>query len=155
MSNYKHQEFEFIQRTKSIIEQYDNFQIPGKSKFEVTLLLNCLVGLIILPQQHWFNSLPKELISKKVWGISELHISFIKIGETKNVKAIATHIRNSISHCKFKVFGNSKKQINRIKFLDFNLQGVKTFEATIPLSCFKVFVNKFSLAFTAEMTNQK
>ena len=47
MSNYKNQEFDFIQRTKSIIEQYDNFQIAEKDKFQVTLLLNCLVGLFI------------------------------------------------------------------------------------------------------------
>ncbi len=32
MSNYKEQEFDFIQRTKSIIEQYDKFQISEKDK---------------------------------------------------------------------------------------------------------------------------
>ena len=70
MSNYKNQEFDFIQRTKSIIEQYDNFQIAEKDKFQVTLLLNCLVGLFILPQQHWFDNVPRELISKKEWELT-------------------------------------------------------------------------------------
>lgn len=155
MSNYKNQEFDFIKRTKSIIEQYDNFQIPEKDKFEVTLLLNCLVGLFILPQQHWFDNVPTELISKKEWGIDKSHISFIKETETKNVKDIARHIRNSISHYRFKVFGNSNEKINKIKFEDFNPQNEKTFEATIPLSNFKIFVDRFSSALTTEMTKQK
>lgn len=62
MSNYKDQEFDFIERTKLIIKQYDDFQIGEKDKFEVTLFLNCLVGLLVLPQQHWFDNLPTELI---------------------------------------------------------------------------------------------
>ncbi len=54
MSAYKTQEFDFIQRTKKIINQYDSLLIPDNDKFEVTLFLNCLVGLLILPQQKWF-----------------------------------------------------------------------------------------------------
>ena len=86
MSHYKQQEFDFIQRTKSIIEQYEIFQISDNEKFEITLFLNCLVGLFILPQQHWFDSLSTDLISKKEWGIDKTHISFIKKGERKDVK---------------------------------------------------------------------
>lgn len=155
MSNYKKQEFDFIERTKLIINQYDKIQIPKKEKFEVTLLLNCLVGLFILPQQHWFNNISKELISKKEWGIEDFHISFINKGETKNVKDIARHIRNSIAHYKFKVFGNSNNEISKIKFEDFNHEKEKTFEATFPLANFKIFVDKFSTALIKEMINQK
>ncbi len=77
MSHYLNQEFDFINRTKTIIEQYDNLQISEKEKFEITLMLNCLVGLLILPQQNWFDSLPAVLVSQKEWGIAEKHISFI------------------------------------------------------------------------------
>lgn len=155
MSNYKQQEFDFISRTKSIIEQYDKFQIADDDKYEVTLFLNCLVGLFILPQQHWFDSVSTKLISNGDWGIEESHIIFIKESETKNVKNIARHIRNSISHYRFKVFGNSDKKITEIKFEDYNQSNVKTFEATIPLSKFKIFVEKFSTALKSEMTKQK
>lgn len=154
MSNYKQQEFDFIHRTKSIIEQYNKFKISEDDKFEVTLFLNCLVGLFILPQQHWFDNVSTKLISEEEWGIKESHILFIKETETKNVKDIARHIRNSISHYRFKVFGNTDKKISEIKFEDFNPLNVKTFEATIPLSNFKIFVEKFSTALTTEMTKQ-
>lgn len=72
-----------------------------------------------------------------------------------NVKDIARHIRNSISHYNFKVFGNGNERINKIKFEDFNQIKEKTFEATFPLSNFKVFVDKFSSILPKEMINQK
>lgn len=155
MSNYKQQEFDFIHRTKSIIEQYDKFQISENDKFEETLFLNCLVGLFILPQQHWLEKVSTKLVSEEEWGIEESHISFIKETEVKNVKNIARHVRNSISHYRFKVFGNSDEKISEIKFEDFNPQNEKTFEATIPLSNLKTFVDKFSTILTIEMAKQK
>ena len=78
MSYYLHQEFDFVERTKKIIEQYDNLTIPEKDKFEVTLLLNCFVGLLILPQQKWYDNLPTEIVSQKEWGIAPEHISLLR-----------------------------------------------------------------------------
>lgn len=161
MSHYKNQEVDFINRTKTIIEQYDNFQIAEKEKYEVTLLLNCLVGLLILPQQHWFETLPTELVSKKEWGIDQNHISTIKKGETKNVKDVARHIRNSVAHYNFKVFENKSKDISSIKFEDFEVidkktkEKAKTFEATIPISAIRQFTSKLTETFTSEMNRQK
>ncbi len=155
MSNYKKQEFDFIQRTKSIIKQYETFQINKEEKYEVTLFLNCLVGLFILPQQHWFEFIPEELISNNEWGISESNIIFIRENETKNVKDISRHIRNSITHYSFEVFSNGNNEIDRIVFQDFNPSKVKTFEANIPLREFRTFVDKFCSTLIALMTTQK
>jgi hypothetical protein len=139
MSNYKEQEFDFIKRTKTILAQYDSFQIVEKDKYEVTLLINCLVGLLILPQQNWFDQLPTELTSQKEWGIKPEHISRMKSGETKNVKDIARHLRNSIAHYKFE---------------DFDKTGVVTFEAILPIANLKQFVEKLSSLFSKEMEEE-
>lgn len=150
MSHYLQQEFDFIIRTKKLIEQYENLQIAEKDKFEVTLLLNCLVGLLILPQQNWFNNLPKDLISEKEWGIAPHHISSIKEGEPKNVENVARHLRNSVSHYRFNAFDNSSNKISRIKFEDFNSNG-KTFEALIPIKNLRDFTNKFTVYLERKM----
>lgn len=161
MSHYKNQEIDFINRTKAIIQQYDSFQIVEKEKYEVTLLLNCLIGLLILPQQHWFDSLPTDIVSQKEWGINPKHISSIKDGETKNVKNVARHLRNSIAHYNFKVFENKSKDISSIKFEDFlpadkkTKEKIKTFEATIPISCIRQFTTKITDTFANEMNKQK
>jgi len=155
MSHYLHQEFDFVERTKRIIEQYDSLTIPEKDKFEVTLLLNCLVGLLILPQQNWYDNLPSEIISQKEWGITPEHISFIKRGETKNIKDISRHLRNSVAHYRFKAFDNSSNKISRIKFEDFEQSGNKTFEALIPLANLRQFTNRLSDNFMTEMNKLK
>lgn len=84
MSYYKQQEVDFIERTKTIISQYKNIDLPHNKKFEVTLLLNCFVGLVVLPQQHWFKKLSPEIKLNKEWGIDEKDIIYIKDGESKN-----------------------------------------------------------------------
>ncbi len=155
MSHYLHQEFDFVERTKRILEQYDSLTIPEKDKFEVTLLLNCLVGLLILPQQNWYDNLPSEIISQKEWGITPEHISFIKRGETKNIKDISRHLRNSVAHYRFKAFDNSSNKISRIKFEDFEQSGNKTFEALIPLANLRQFTNRLSDNFMTEMNKLK
>ena len=156
MSYYKNQEIDFVNRTKTIIEQYEKSIITEKEKYDTTLFLNCLVGLLILPQQHWFLSLPTELISKKEWGIHPNHVSSIKEGETKNVKSIATHLRNSIAHYNFKAFDSSLRQISRIKFWDKDIKkDIITFEASIPLLNLRQFTTKLTETFISEMNKQK
>lgn len=158
MSMYIKQEFDFIKRTKKIIQQYDklfsensfNFLICKKlrtrRKYEVTLLLNSFVGLLILPQQHWFDNLPSEIVTNSKWGIDESHIRFIKKGEKKSVKEVARHLRNSLAHYNFKAFENQKDEISQIKFTDYadNEKINKTFEATLPVENIRTFLNVFS-----------
>jgi len=50
MSSYLDQEHDFIVRTLKILEQYENSKV--QPHYETTLLLNCFVGLLILPQQQ-------------------------------------------------------------------------------------------------------
>lgn len=120
MSYYLQQEFDFVERTKKILEQYDkiDFSKNKNEKYEVTLLLNCFVGLLILPKEHWFVNLPTSLIEEKEWGISPSHIKIIE-GDVKSVKEVARHFRNSVAHYRFEVFSNEKGKISSIKFEDF------------------------------------
>jgi hypothetical protein len=155
MSNYIKQEYDFIDRTKKIIKQYDEVKLPKDEKFEVTLLLNCLVGLLILPQQNWFEDLPTSIVTQKEWGIKEEHISFIKQGETKNVKDIAKHLRNSIAHYHFMAFENKSHDISSIKFEDYDSQKNKTFEAIIPVISIRQFTERLTNTFITEMEKQK
>ena len=103
MTLYNQQEFDFITRTKKIIEQYKNCELD--EKFEVTLLINCCVGLLMVPQQHWYESLPSHIVSEE-WGITQADIS-ISTNE-KNIANVARHLRNSISHYRFEQYGNSE-----------------------------------------------
>lgn len=155
---YYHQEFDFVYRTKQIIEQYEKFNIDNHEKFEVTLLINCLVGLLIIPNQHWFNKLPETEISEVEWGINLDQILFIRHGETKNVKVVATHLRNSISHYHFKLLALNDINIDEIELSDYlpmNRGGALTFHTSMPITSLWKFADRLSQEFLAAMKHDK
>jgi hypothetical protein len=143
--NYKEQEVDFIKRTKKIIEQYEQLVMPKDERYETTLLLNCLLGLLIIPEQKWFNNLPSTIITETEWGIDPNLISLIKnnkgIDEDKSVANIVRHLRNSLAHNRFTTV--SGPTIREIEFKDKNNSG-PTFEATLSIKSLKKFVEKFT-----------
>lgn len=153
MSAYLQQEYDFIERTKKIIEQYS--LVRETPKYEVTLLLNCFVGLLILPQQHWYDKLPDISISVNEWGISPDDISFIKNDEKKDVKNVSRHLRNSVSHYRFIAFKDDANNINQIKFEDYNRTNEKTFEAILSIASIKTFIYNFSDFLCRDMQKEK
>ena len=155
MSAYLQQEFDFIERTQKIIEQYNSFQLKEEEKFEVTLLLNCFVGLLILPQQAWLNYLPETIISENEWGINPDHVIFVSNNETKSVKNIARHLRNSISHYHFTAFNDINSNIHGVIFTDQNLRGKENFKANFSIEEIRLFINKFSDIMLETIANSK
>ena len=144
MSAYLQQEFDFILRTQKIIEQYVLLRIDPLEKYEVTLLINCFVGLLILPQQLWFNNLPETTLIQKEWGINPTNIKILNQDDTKSVKNVAKHLRNSVSHYHFSAFNDSNSNIKGIIFTDQNLRGKENFKAELSIEEIKIFIIKLS-----------
>ena len=54
MTGYRRIERDFIERTLKVIDQYEEIVRPhvgDQNEYDVTLLMNCLLGLLIYPQQ--------------------------------------------------------------------------------------------------------
>ena len=57
-------EYDFMKRTLSLMQSYSG-------PFDATLLLNCLVGLLIVPRETAFDRIPLDPISShSTWGLS-------------------------------------------------------------------------------------
>ncbi len=153
MSSYLKQEYDFVERTIKILEQYQSSKV--QPHYEITLLLNCFIGLIFLPQQLWYEQLSSALIEEKEWGISPHHIGYISRNETKNVKSVITHLRNSVAHYNFTAFSNKNDEISSINFVDKDRSGNKTFEATIPVKNLNKFIKIFSSSIMGLMNKSK
>src|SRR3989304_5249303 len=94
---YETVERDFVERSIKIITQYEKYItpcVPKEEQYEVTLLLNCLLGLIVLPFEHskrrqgnpQFPEILKgddrpikDLGSE--WGLKDLHIESFKINK--------------------------------------------------------------------------
>ena len=115
-------ERDIVIRTLALLEQYDKYVEPNVSnaqQFEVTLLLNSLLGLIILPFEHCkriqkvefpkiFND-DEILISKlgSEWGLSGLNIEKFRLKgklveqNSISLQQLIVMFRHCIAHGRF------------------------------------------------------
>ena len=144
MGLYTNIDVDFAERTLKIIEQYDRSKQKGPENFEVTLLVNCLVGLLILPHERRTDLIPDVAIEELgEWSIDP---SFIKSwGYTKNktLRQLVRQLRNSVAHFRIEAEG-TEKDIERLKFSDKN-----GFNASIPVGSLRAFVLKFASVISA------
>jgi hypothetical protein len=90
---------ELIERTFAIISQYrDRESYWGEQYYDITLLLNCMMALVVLPREHKVNStkdkaIPSSLKKTLLSSVDEVG-SAIKIG----FKEYIIGLRNGIVH---------------------------------------------------------
>ena len=115
---------------------------PGRENFEVTLLVNCFVGLLILPHERQIGVIPDvELDQLDKWSIDPAFIKdwgTMKKGERKTLRLLVRRLRNSVAHFHIEAEG-TKQDIERLKFADQN-----GFRATIPVANVKAFLKQFA-----------
>ena len=138
-------ERDFVIRTLKIIEQYEN-NIRGDNKFETTLLINCLFGLLILPKEKCYVNIPIEPISKLTgWGLNMAHIlswgtrakKFPK-EHYETILELVHRLRNSIAHLNIKAKGDGSN-ITELEFKDNY-----GFFAVVPVDSLKMFVTRLA-----------
>lgn len=141
MSAYTEFEYDFIERTLINLENYSG-------EYEVTNLINCAVGLIMIPKalhKPRLNPLIMGEISEE-FGIEVSDIICIKSERGEylfenynkyNLRNVVFHMRNAISH------GGIKQRVENglIKSLEFtDVSGENTtLEMTISVEKFRTF----------------
>jgi len=130
-------EKEFMLRTLELVKQY-------KGPFDATLLLNCLLGLLIVPKETSLDKIPTDPASKlKSWGISPSSIKRFGLRTKQNqhpntLRGIVYNLRNSVAHIKVEPISNNKE----VK--GFTFRDRSGFEATIDIAEVKIFVEKLA-----------
>lgn len=89
----------FAHRTRKNLETIERFSAGEENKyFEVTQLINSAVGLVMFPQQEYFDQLPTTALKdleKVGWpSVAFEHGS----SKTSNLRDFVRYIRNSIAH---------------------------------------------------------
>lgn len=84
---------DLIQRTKRIIEQYDEREsYLGTEFYDVTLLLNCLLGVVVLPREEELDMVVDEPLP------IELNNTVTYWNGTLSFKNYIIGLRNAIVH---------------------------------------------------------
>lgn len=127
----------FIERSLALVKEY-------KGHLDATLLLNCLLGLLVVPKESCLAAIPLVPITEfEKWGINP---SAIKArgkwkGENDNptnLRGFVWKLRNAVAHFRFKPVPE------RGEVTAFNFKDQSGFEATVPLDELRVFVEQLA-----------
>lgn len=130
LDNFEHS---FMQHTLEILRDY-------KGHFDATILINCLLGLLVIPKEKFLEAIPLDPLSKlSIWGINPDSIK--RTGKKKNknknpdtLRGVIYNLRNSVVHFRLKPIP-ATKEVHSFEFTD--LDG---FHAVIKLEEMQDFV---------------
>lgn len=124
MGNYKDLEYEFIERTLKLINQYNARlnEYEFNEQYNHTLLINCLLGLIVLPKEKVESWTPKNRLTKTFAKEIGLVQSVIN-PDFSTFREFITGFRNGIAHFDIKVESlDARSLIDEIVFFDSEKQ---------------------------------
>lgn len=131
-------EFEraFMDRSLVLVKQYEG-------SYDATLLLNCLLGLLVVPNERCLDSIPTDPIDDlRKWGISPDAIQ--DCGRSQGIDAPTTlrglvkHLRNAVAHSRF------KPDPDRGEVEAFCFHDKSGFRARVKLSELREFVERLA-----------
>ena len=120
MGNYKNINHDFIERTMNLITQYESDlnKYPFEQQYNYTLLLNCLLGIIVMPKEQFFAHIPNHRITsdlKKEMGLNKSVIN----PKIQFLRELIIDLRNSIAHFDLEIKSTDDKfLIDKIIFKD-------------------------------------
>ncbi len=155
--NYQSFVYDFVARTKAnleVIEEIadrESYLIANDaatsrevSVYEVTQLINSLLGLIVLPQQNYFNEIPKIPLAdleKSGWPRPLMQGNLPK--DFENLNDLMRYVRNSIAHFNIRFLDDAGK-ISGLKIWNVNKAGKTNWTAQLSITDLKLLVEKFT-----------
>jgi hypothetical protein len=99
LSNF---ERSFSEHTLAVVEQYEG-------EFDATLLINCLLGLLVVPKETVLHAIPATPLSElDRWGISPSSIKNPGVVRGKNdpdpktLRGLVFNLRHAVAHFRIK-----------------------------------------------------
>ena len=143
MGNYANFEPDFINRTLALIDQYDGFieDVNFNEQYNYTLLINCFLGLIVMPRERVINNIPEiELTqeSRVALGLGNAEIE----PTITNLRRFIHQLRNSIAHFNIEIKSrNHEFLVDTIVFRHFDNSVVAKIPANEITGFLKAYAN--------------
>lgn len=120
MGNYKRIELDFITRTLALLSQYeeDSRRYPREEQYNYTLLINCLLGIIVMPKEKVITHIPKNRLQKEF--LTQMGLIESKVNpEIENIRELIKKLRHSVAHFDIEVSSHDDHaRIDEIIFFD-------------------------------------
>lgn len=109
-------EDEFISRTEKNLRAIENLRQEGESVYEVTQLINSLLGLLVYPRERFFETIPditQETMIKEGWPLP-----YEENSQIQHLRELVINMRNAVAHFNIE-FIAVKNEIKGIRFKNY------------------------------------
>ncbi len=142
--NYEDVIADFATRTKKNLELIRRLQAedPESEIYEVTQLVNSMLGLLVFPKERYFKEIPETSLAEleaQGWPIPKMRGDF-KNPET--LRQLIRLLRNSIAHFNLEFVVNERQQISGLILCNMQ-RGKKTWEAELSLGDLEGITERF------------
>lgn len=107
MGNYQNLERDFIERTLALIAQYESdlHQYEFEQQYNYTLLINCLLGIIVMPKERTVTRIPNDRLTVDLKNQMGLINSAVN-PEIRTIRELIIALRHSIAHFDIQINSN-------------------------------------------------
>lgn len=119
---YKDFNIDFVKRTIAILDDLSNKtddDLSNKTDYEVTLLINCLFGLIVVPTERQCLLNKEQKKDYRKYFIEQLNRHIPPWQDKVKDNLSVRSMRNALSHLHFQV-GSDGGNISMVKFIDID-----------------------------------
>ena len=144
--NYQDLVRDFARRTRVNLETLRVLKEtrPDIELYEVTQLVNSMLGLLVFPQQRFYEHVPKIPLSDLAdlgWPIPRVEGNYPQV---KDLRELVRFLRNAISHCNLEFLADSNEQINGLIVWNTNPRtGQTTWKARLSIEDIEKITDKF------------
>jgi hypothetical protein len=135
---------DFAWRTRKNLETIDRLHAEGQETYEVTQLVNSTLGLIVFPEQEWFNHIPTtplEQLRREDWPIPRVVGSFPQVTDFQQ---LMRYLRNAIAHFNIRFIGDGRKEIHLLSVWNTDPRTKrKTWEAELSVADLRKIAERF------------
>lgn len=128
----------FMKRSLELVRSYTG-------PYDATLLLNCLLGLLVVPKESCLKAIPLDRIETlQDWGISpSCIVSFGKSrgedDDPETLRGLVWKLRNAVAHFRFRPFPENGNVVG------FHFEDMSGFKADVPLADLRRFVERLAI----------
>lgn len=134
---------DFAARTKENLRVIEELHDQGKNVFEVTQLINSMVGLLVFPQQEYIDSIPSTPIDdllREGWPIPRVRGKFEQVTD---LNCLVRYLRNAIAHFHIEFIGDSERSIKVLRVWNITKSGSRNWDAELTVDELRCITTKF------------
>lgn len=133
----------FAARTRINLEFIEKQQQLGQDVYEVTQLINSLLGLLIFPQQRFLDAIPKTPLKElEAQGWPEIQITQGQ-SECQTLYDLVRYLRNGVAHCNIRFLADHKGELVGLTIWNNNPRQVRNWEARLSIEQLRKITDMF------------